>query len=248
MTVALGKLRSKSNFPDVTVMLSMVLKTSLMEMMNLKFNKPMMTSMALTQYLPNINFTADAVPVANATCSATAVPPPDAVPTADALNNSYIRVVHTNGIHHMAMVTCQCQGEHRIPLDLVTSNLLPTSFTNIRTLFTVQVLDYFRLCNLELKASAYQFYQLIRRLTSPMRPAKVVNLYHELRRMSHLWRWMKRLKWAGYGHNQQDPLNPEPGTLANFCPACPQVGINIPENWKDDANQWVSGCLWAVAY
>jgi len=54
---------------------------------------------------------------------------------------------------------------------------------------------------------------------------------------------MKRLKWAGYRHNQKDPLNPEPGTLANFCPACPQVGINIPENWKDDVNWWVSECL-----
>ncbi|KAF8220296.1 hypothetical protein L208DRAFT_1334706, partial [Tricholoma matsutake] len=69
-----------------------------------------------------------------------------------------------------------------------------------------------------------------------MRPAKEVNLYLELQCMFHLWHWMKRLKWAGYGHNQRDPLNPEAGSLANFCP---QVGINIPENWKDDANQWV---------
>ena len=38
--------------------------------------------------------------------------PSTRVPTADALNNSYIRVVHTNGIHHLAMVTCHCQGEH----------------------------------------------------------------------------------------------------------------------------------------
>src|ERR1700690_1031893 len=160
-----------------------------------------------------------------------------AVPTADALNNSYIRVVHTNGIHHLAMVTCQCQGEHRTPLELVASNLLPTSFTRIRTLFTAQVLDHFRLCNLELKASAYQFYQLICHVTLPMRPAKVVNLYHELRCMYRLWCWMKQLKWAGYGHNQQDPLNPELGSLVNFCPACPQVGINIPDNWKDDGNR-----------
>jgi hypothetical protein len=162
---------------------------------------------------------------------------------ADALNNSYIRVVHMNRIHHLAMVTCHCQGEHRIPLDLVASHLLPTSFTKIRTLFTVQVLDYFQLCNLELKASAYQFYKLIRHVTLPMRPAEVVNLYHELRCMSRLWHWMKRLKWAGYGHNQKDPLSPEPGSLAPFCLACPQVGINILENWKDDVNQWVTRYL-----
>jgi len=131
-----------------------------------------------------------------------------ALQTANALNNSYICVVHTNGIHHLAMVTCQCQGEHQIPLDLVTSNLLMTSFTKICTLFTIQVLDHFHLCNLELKASAYQFYQLIQHITLLMRPAEVVNLYHELWRLSCLWHWMKILKWAGYGHNQKDPLNP----------------------------------------
>jgi hypothetical protein len=185
-------------------------------------------------YLPDrmqANQTTDLEPM-------TMLPSADAttLPIADALNNSYIHVVHMNRIHHLAMVTCHCQGEHRIPLDLVASHLLPTSFTKIQTLFTVQVLDYFWLCNLELKASAYQFYQLIRHVTLPMQPAKVVNLYHELQCMSRLWRWMKRLKWAGYGHNQKDPLSPEPGSLAPFCPACPQVGINIPENGKENVN------------
>src|ERR1700735_3253399 len=28
-------------------------------------------------------------------------------------------------------------------------------------------------------------------------PAAVVDLYNEFRRMSRLWRWMKKLKWAG---------------------------------------------------
>jgi hypothetical protein len=63
-------------------------------------------------YLLSIHLTDDAVPTADTARSATAIPCPDAIPTADALNNSYICVVHTNGIHHMAMVTCQCQGKH----------------------------------------------------------------------------------------------------------------------------------------
>lgn len=158
-------------------------------------------------------------------------------PTADALNNSYVRVVHTNGIHHLAMLTCSCHGAENIPLDLVASCLMPASFTRIRTLFTMGLLDYFRLCNLELKASAYQFYQLIRRLTLPLGQSEIVNMYHEFRRMSRLWRWMKKLKWAGFGHNARDPLKPEAGSLGNFCPTCPQPGINLPMNWKDDGNR-----------
>lgn len=160
-------------------------------------------------------------------------------PGADALNNTYVRALHVNGIHHLAMVTCNCHGQERVALDLVAIRLLPASFTRIRTLFTVPLMDYFRLCNLELKASAYQFYQLIRRLTRPIGNSEIVNLYNEFRRMSRLSRWMKKLKWAGYGHNKKDPLKPAAGSLAIFCATCPQPGKNLPEDWKHDPNRWV---------
>jgi CxC2 like cysteine cluster associated with KDZ transposases len=161
-------------------------------------------------------------------------------PRSDALNNTYVRIVHTNGIHHLAMVSCHCDGQD-VVLDLVSSRLLPASFKRIRTLFTVQLMDYFRLCNLELKASAYQFYQLIRRLTLPFGQAEIINVYHEFRRMSRIWRWIKKLKWAGYGHNKKDPRKPDAGSLANFCPTCPQPTKNLPENWKEDRNRSVYG-------
>ncbi|KAF8149042.1 hypothetical protein B0H34DRAFT_758043 [Crassisporium funariophilum] len=160
-------------------------------------------------------------------------------PGADALNNTYVRALHVNGIHHLAMVTCNCHGEDHVAMGLVASRLLPASFTHIQTLFTAPLMDYFRLCNLELKALAYQFYQLICRLTRPIGNSKIVNLYNEFRRMSWLWRWMKKLKWAGYSHNKQDPLNPPAGSLANFCPTCPQPGRNLPQDWKNDPNRWV---------
>lgn len=174
-----------------------------------------------------------------------AVPPdPDPVPASDhtrpktdGLNNAYVRVLHTNGIHHIGMVSCSCRGHDKIPLDLMACRLLPTSFIRIRTIFSAQLMDYFRLCNLELKASAYQFYQLIRRLTLPLGQSEMINLYHEFRRMSRLWRWMKKLKWAGYGHNQDDYLNPPPGSLSIFCPTCPQPSVNLPQDWKLDKNR-----------
>lgn len=162
-------------------------------------------------------------------------------PNVDALNNTYVRIMHTNGIHHLAMVNCSCRGQDQIPLDLVACRLLPSSFHRIRTLFSAQLLDYFRLCSLELKASAYQFNQLIRRLTLPLGQSSIVNLYHEFRRMSRVWRWMKKIKWAGYGHNGKNPRTPDPGSLANFCPTCPQPEKNLPTNWKEDPNRFVFG-------
>jgi CxC2 like cysteine cluster associated with KDZ transposases len=162
----------------------------------------------------------------------------DGYPTALPVG-SYLRVVHTNGIHDIAMVSCECQGHNMVPGDLLAARLLPASFQRIRTLFTVPVLDNFRLCNLELKASAYQFYQLLRRLTAPMTPAAVVDLYREFRRMSRIWRWMKRLKWAGLANNDMPVNEVKEGELGIFCPACPQPGVNIPDQWMDDKNRWV---------
>src|SRR6266540_6584000 len=118
-------------------------------------------------------------------------------PNCDALNNQYIRVVHMNGIHHIALVICTCQGHENITTDLIFAGWVPTSFVRIRTIFTTAVLDHFRYCNLEMRSSAYEFFQLLRRITL------------------------------------------KPGELGIFCPACPQVGINIPVNWKANQNRWV---------
>ena len=161
------------------------------------------------------------------------------VPRHDALNNQYVRIVHTNGIHHLALMNCTCRGKESIVDDLFYAQMVPTSFERIRTLFTTAALDRFRYCNLEMKSSAYQFFQMLRRLTQPMNPSIVVNLYHELRRLSRLWRWVKKLKWGGYGHEPNETLDPKSAELGIFCPACPQVGVNMPDNWEEDENRWV---------
>ncbi|KAF8799524.1 hypothetical protein BYT27DRAFT_7227815 [Phlegmacium glaucopus] len=100
----------------------------------------------------------------------------------------------------------------------------------------------FWLANLELKASAYQYFHLLHRLTAKT-GTHVPNLYHDLRKVSRAWWWMKKLKWAGFGHTMADPAAPAAGQLSNFCPACPQPEINLPADWKDDpnrnSNRWV---------
>ena len=162
-------------------------------------------------------------------------------PRTDALENPFLRVVNTNGIHHIAVVSCHCRGRENTHCDLMAARLVPTSFVRYRTVFTHAVLDDFRLDNLECKASAYQYFQKLRRLTSVMAPDSVPNLYHELRRMSRVWRWMKKLKWAGSAYVPVGTA-PVPGDLANFCPTCPQPGMNLPDNWKLDPNRYAQDC------
>jgi hypothetical protein len=57
-------------------------------------------------------------------------------------------------------------------------------------------------------------------------------------RVSREWRHLQLLMKNGFGHD--DSKSPGNGDLALFCPACPQPGINLPENWKKDPNQSVT--------
>jgi hypothetical protein len=117
---------------------------------------------------------------------------------------------------------------------------VPATFSRYKTLFTVAVLDDFRISNLETKASAYQYFQKLRRLTFPTTPARAPNLYQELLWLARVWRWLKKKKWAGHGNRKDDDFaKTAPGELAHFCPACPQPGINLPPNYKEDPNKWV---------
>jgi hypothetical protein len=160
------------------------------------------------------------------------------MPRSDALDNPFIRVIHTNGIHSIAVVSCSCRGRENTHSDLMASRLIPTSFVRYQTMFTHAALDDFRLTNLECKVSAYQYFQKLRRLTSAMLPDSVPNLYHELRRMSRQWRWIKKLKWSGTASRTEETMIAKAGSLANFCPACPQPGINLPDDWKLDPQKY----------
>ena len=51
---------------------------------------------------------------------------------------------------------------------------------------------------------------------------------------------MKKLKWAGYTSSSKMVHEVQPGELAIYCLACPQPGINIPENWREDPARHVS--------
>ena len=40
-------------------------------------------------------------------------------PSGDAFNNSYVQIMHTNGIHHLALVSCRYCGPDSLPLNLI---------------------------------------------------------------------------------------------------------------------------------
>ena len=74
--------------------------------------------------------------------------------------------------------------------------------------------------------------------------------YRELLRISRQWRDLQHRKRAGFGHHKDLASLNTPGSLAIFCPACPQPGLNLPEGWDTMPDPWrfrrvynVDGCF-----
>ena len=157
----------------------------------------------------------------------------------DELQCPILTVVDTTGIHEMRTRFCRCQplSVHPLHTQLLNMGLYPSSTAKTRTVFTFRVLHHYDLSNLEGKTSAWQYYSTLRRLSSNVFPDTVADRYRELMRALRQWRDLASRRRAGV------PLDKEivipPGGLALFCPACPQPGVNLPSNWKEDPEQYV---------
>ncbi|KDQ52137.1 hypothetical protein JAAARDRAFT_139229, partial [Jaapia argillacea MUCL 33604] len=111
------------------------------------------------------------------------------------------------------------------------------SFKSPKTAFTFGVLDHFHIDAVECKTAVLNFYSKLRRITDNAFPDRFPDRYQGLMRVSRQWQDLKSRKWFGFGHNPD--VEPGKGGLALFCAACPQPGINLLEDWKEDPNQWM---------
>ena len=152
------------------------------------------------------------------------------VPREDDIGNPFILVVDSRQAFHLPAVQCGCAGGAESTLQYLDLGMFPASYINVWTVFTFGCLDDFRLSNLECKTSAYQYFQKICRLTNPAFPHTVPNRYIELLWVSRQWRNLKLHKWFKFGH--QPRVVPQQGEMALFCAACPQINVNIPNDWK----------------
>ncbi|KAF8256537.1 hypothetical protein EI94DRAFT_1711089 [Lactarius quietus] len=59
--------------------------------------------------------------------------------------------------------------------------------------------------------------------------------YRQLLRASRQWRDLRNRMQSGLGHQDDDGID---GSMAIFCPACPQPGINLPDDWKIRYNEY----------
>ncbi|TEB06358.1 hypothetical protein FA13DRAFT_1760159 [Coprinellus micaceus] len=126
-----------------------------------------------------------------------------------------------------SVLVCSCMGAEELHIQLLKAGFYPATSTETRTVFTFELLDLYLAETLECHTATHSFYSKLQRLTNESFPSSVPDRYRELLRVGRQWRNLKEL------------MTPGEGDLALFCAACPQPGINLPDSWQLDPEQWV---------
>lgn len=76
-----------------------------------------------------------------------------------------LRVVHTNGIHMVKAHYCRCRvdapADH---LQLISEGWFPLSYKQVKTVFTLKLLDMFLMENLKSQTAVHKFWTKMRRI------------------------------------------------------------------------------------
>ena len=161
-------------------------------------------------------------------------------------------IISISGVYQLIVSWCCCPGAPDHATQLFQHRLFPASTSRPSTAFTFAVLEYFHIDAVECKTSASNFSNKLRRLTDFSSPQSVPvskihklvkcysnepkDWYRELMRVSRMWRDLMARIGSGLGHETK--TEPQPGDLAIFCPACPQPGINLPQEWEKDPKRY----------
>lgn len=147
--------------------------------------------------------------------------------------HSSLLVLHTNGIHEVSILYCDCA--HAVPphIQLLRRGMYPASQLVVKTCATFELLNLLHKLALTTKASNYDFYHAIENLTTNTGLNVPKSRYKALFRMTMQWKHLKLLKRGGRAHDPDGVEATQPGELAVLCPSCPRPGINLPKGWED---------------
>ncbi|KDQ53994.1 hypothetical protein JAAARDRAFT_197087 [Jaapia argillacea MUCL 33604] len=148
-------------------------------------------------------------------------------------NGRNFTIVNVSGIHEVVVHFCNC-GKRKLEfLQLLDLVIYPGSVKRPKKGFTFQVLDNFTSITWNVKP-------MLGNTTKPFsrRPSRRFHIWpKEFMHVVCQWRYLKVMKWHGFGHGLVRVVGP--GDLALWCAACPQPGINLPSDWKDNGKSYL---------
>ena len=165
----------------------------------------------------------------------------------------------TTGIHDIVIMFCCCgnPAEARSTEfnQMLQNGWYPATKVFPRTVASLNLLDLYDAIVCEGKLSAFHFYKSLTRLCGTIEsisiPVSQYSLsitqcrligsrqrrYEEFVRMNQEYQFLKMVQRAGkmFEDDSDTPI----GCLAVECPACPQSGCNLPEDWDKGIILWV---------
>ncbi|KAG2117119.1 uncharacterized protein F5147DRAFT_742928 [Suillus discolor] len=157
-------------------------------------------------------------------------------------------VIDIHGIHEIKLDYCGCGHAPSRYKQLLHLRWFPATTIDPRTAATFAVLEFFHLLSFESKVSAYEFYHSLTRRTDNVGTEPIHDRYSVFLRIISEWRHLKVLKRSGRGHDPAGIEATQEGELAVLCPACPQPGKNLPEDWQSapPSERWLYALFLAI--
>ncbi|KAJ7581288.1 hypothetical protein C8J56DRAFT_793853 [Mycena floridula] len=150
-------------------------------------------------------------------------------------------ILHSNGIHEVQVNFCGCNGALGHVAQLMRQRLYPATVDQPNTTATFACLDEGLAHSYSSQETSYEYYKVLENLTDNTGLKNLWSRQDELRRMMRQWRWLLMLKRAGRAHDPEGVDKTALGACAVICPACPQVGINLPNGWDtlEQEDGWI---------
>jgi hypothetical protein len=108
-------------------------------------------------------------------------------------SHGLITVLDVNGFHEIDISSCGCDSSELLDLQMFSSRLFAASTDNPKTAFTFDVLEQYRLVNLEAKITAHSFMQALVRLTTDEYigawPSKVSCKFSAINHLTNIGSW-----------------------------------------------------------
>ncbi|KAG1850227.1 hypothetical protein DFJ58DRAFT_716845 [Suillus subalutaceus] len=157
-------------------------------------------------------------------------------------------VLHVNGIHEVSLDFCGCETAQSPTTQLLRIQWFPATVLEPKTTATFKLLRHFHILSFKSKVSTFEYWQTLTRLTHNRGVIIVKDRYDSLLRMIWEWRNITLLKRFGWGHDPAGTGATEQGSCAILCPACPQPGKNLPENWESAPSEtcWLYALFLAI--
>ncbi|KAG1847185.1 hypothetical protein DFJ58DRAFT_717237 [Suillus subalutaceus] len=144
-----------------------------------------------------------------------------------------IQCINPKSASNNDFVVLDCNGVHEVGLDFYRCESAQPHITQLLCPLHFSVLEYFQMLSFKSKASVWEFYNTIARLTDNTGIRVLKNRYESFLHMVREWCFIMQMKRCSQGHHPGGIKTIEAGTCAVLCPACPHPSKNLPVGWEN---------------